>query len=76
MSGPKCRLGDRATNCSASNKERFMSEQKENPKEQSSKKEQQDPEGMAQGADTADPSSLKKQIDYEGQKPNQQKKAS
>jgi len=53
-----------------------MSEQKENPKEQSSKKEQQDPEGMAQGADTADPSSLKKQIDYEGQKPNQQKKAS
>jgi hypothetical protein len=53
-----------------------MSEQKGNQKQQPPKKEHQDREGMAQGADAADPSSLKKQIDAEGQKPNQQKKAS
>ncbi len=53
-----------------------MPEPKENQKEQSPKKEHQDREGMAQGADAADPSSLKKQIDSEGQKPNRQKKAS
>ncbi len=53
-----------------------MSEQKENQEQQSAKKEHQDREGMAQGADAADPSSLKKEIDAEGQTPNQQKKAS
>lgn len=53
-----------------------MSHQKANPKTQSPKKDLQDKEGMAQGADAADPSSLKKQIDSEGQKPGQQKKAS
>jgi hypothetical protein len=53
-----------------------MSEQKKSQKQHSAKKEHQDREGMAQGADAADPSSLKKEIDSEGQKPNQQKKAS
>ncbi len=58
-----------------------MSSNKQNPtqqnkKEQPDRGEQQDKEGMAQGADTAEVSSLKKQIDFEGQKPNQQKKAS
>ncbi len=53
-----------------------MSERKENEKQHSPKEEHQDREGMAQGADTADPSSLKKEIDAEGQKPNQKKKAS
>lgn len=38
--------------------------------------EHQDKEGMRQGADAADVSSLKKEIDADGQKPNQQKKAS
>jgi hypothetical protein len=61
---------------SFSSKERLMSHQKANPKTQSPKKDLQDKEGMAQGADAADPSSLKKQIDSEGQKPGQQKKAS
>jgi hypothetical protein len=53
-----------------------MSEQKKPQKQQSSKEQHQDKEGMAQGADAADPSSLKKEIDSEGQKPRQQKKAS
>ena len=53
-----------------------MSDHKGNQKQQSPKKQHEDREGMAQGADTADPSSLKKQIDFEGQKPTQQKKAS
>jgi hypothetical protein len=52
-----------------------MSEQKKNQKQQPPKKEHQDTKGMAHGADAADPSSLKKQIDSEGQKPSQQKKA-
>jgi hypothetical protein len=52
-----------------------MSEQKGSQKQRSPKEEHQDREGMKQGADTADPSSLKKQIDSEGQKPRQQKKA-
>jgi hypothetical protein len=53
-----------------------MSEQRENQKQQPLKKEHQDREGMAQGADAADPASLKKQIDSEGQTPGQRKKAS
>ena len=53
-----------------------MSGHKHDQKKQSSDKEHMDKEGMAQGADTADVSSLKKQIDFEGQKPNEQKKAS
>ena len=52
-----------------------MSEQKKTQKQQPPKKEHGDSEGMAQGADTADPSSLKKEIDFDGQKPNQQKRA-
>jgi hypothetical protein len=53
-----------------------VSKQKENQKRQSSEKEHLDREGMAQGADTADPSSLKKEVDFEGQKPSPKKKAS
>ncbi len=52
-----------------------MSAQKKTQKRQPSKKEHQDREGTAQGADAADPSSLKQQIDFEGQKPHQDKKA-
>jgi hypothetical protein len=53
-----------------------MSEQKKHEKQHSTKKEHQDSEGMAQGADSADPSSLKKEIDSERKKQSQQKKAS
>jgi hypothetical protein len=53
-----------------------MSEQKKNQKQPSGKQGHQDKEGMAQGADTADPSSLKKEVDAEGKKPSQHKKAS
>jgi len=53
-----------------------MSRHKDNQKQQPPNKEHQDKEGMAQGADAADTSSLKKQIDFEGPKPNQKKKAS
>jgi hypothetical protein len=52
-----------------------MSKQQDNQKHQSSNKEHQDSKGMAQGANTADPSSLKKQINSEGQKSSQKKKA-
>ena len=67
---------ERKLDCSVGDEERFMSGHKQDQKQQSSQKEQMDKEGMAQGADTADVSSLKKEIDSEGQKPNQQKKAS
>ena len=54
-----------------------MSEQKKTQKQgAAAKKEHGDSEGMAQGADAADPSSLKKEIDFDGQKPDQHKKAS
>ena len=53
-----------------------MSKQKVSQKQQPQNNEHQDKEGIAQGADTADVSSLKKEIEFDGQQPNQQKKAS
>jgi len=54
-----------------------MSDQKrKQDQSQSQQDEHKDKEGMAQGADAADPASLKKQIDFEGEKPNQQKQKS
>ncbi len=53
-----------------------MSERNKNEKQPASKEEQRDKEGMTQGADAADASSLKKEIEYDGQTPVQQKKAS
>jgi len=53
-----------------------MSKHNQKQKQPLPKEQKQDQEGLAQGADAADASSLKKEIDYEGQTPHQEKKAS